>query len=221
MFTSRSKNRGNLTTLYGSYSSNLNELKFAYQNITTKVFITQPSQDYLDLIKNVFLTTNKDSCDINMLISKDWQDLYLATVRKTRRSFKKNLTEIRNTKSVVDYKYNYNPSSDQFLLSTLSKLKQSISSEVSKRNQPLSLESLEALNDAYQYRYIRLELLLNERSLPLLGKLERALLQELPNYEEIGALEAEAIKLLLSFEKKAKTILDTIKKHEKLLNLYE
>lgn len=81
--------------------------------------------------------------------------------------------------------------------------------------------SLKILKKAYQFKYVRLEIKLIERSLPLLKKLEEELVQELPDYKNIGALEEEAIKLLISFQKKSTEIVHTIERHEKLFQLYQ
>jgi hypothetical protein len=208
------------TALYGSFVYNFEDLNLSYWDITTKLFPNHPSQEFLFVIKNLFLTANKNSCDIGKLVSKDWQLFYLKNVRNTLHSFEENLDGVKNNRFVVNYKYQPSELSNQFLVSTLSKLEDSIS-EFSKSNQKKAKKSLEILKEAYQSRYIRLEIKLNERALPLLRKLEKELIQELPDYEKIGSLEKESIKLLVSFEKKANETMSTIRKHEKLFQLYQ
>jgi hypothetical protein len=92
--------------------------------LTDKVFKRHPSQEILDLTSKLFLTTNKNNFEVDTLISRNWQFLFLEEVRRVRSSFKQNLKEIDQNKMVVNYRYNFNEdNNDVFFSYTLRKIK--------------------------------------------------------------------------------------------------
>jgi hypothetical protein len=125
------------TALCGSFFYSFEDLNSSYQQITIKLFSNHPSQEFIDLIKNLFLTTNKNSCDVSKLVSKDYQLFYLKIVRNTIHSFEENIARVESNKLVIKYEYQISQLNDQFLVSTLAKLEECISDlSESKKKKP-------------------------------------------------------------------------------------
>lgn len=190
--------------------SNFEDLDNSYSHLPEKIFQKNPSQDFLDLIRNLFLTINKNSYPIEKLISRDWQRVYLKEVRRIRHSFQKNLRQIEKNQNIVNYQYKF--TDDEFIGNTILKIEGNIL-ELPKELQESARVSLNLLTEAYNLKYIRMEVKITEKALPLLKKLETQLLVEIPNYEKIGQIEYQLLKLFVSFEKKSKSTIVEIKTH--------
>jgi hypothetical protein len=190
--------------------NNFEDLDNSYSHLSEKIFQKNPSQDFLDLIRNLFLTINKNSYPIEKLISRDWQRVYLKEVIRTRHSFQKNLRQIEKNQNIVNYQYKF--TDDEFIGNTILKIEGTIR-ELPKELQESARVSLNLLTEAYNLKYIRMEVKITEKALPLLKKLETQLLVEIPNYEKIGQIESQLLKLFVSFEKKSKSTIVEIKTH--------
>ena len=197
-----------------------NEFDQNYKYLLLRIFTGIPSLDFLDLIQNSFLTTNKSRHKVDVLVGKKWQWNYLNKVRETKHSYKTNIKKIKQIKLIGKEGCNLTHLDS----STLKSLRFIMDEELKKvptKSKAKAKTTVENLEKAYQFRYMRLEGRLMQFALPLLKELEEALSSELVDYKKVGDIEKQALKLLSSFHTKSKAAVIEINKQYDLLKSYQ